>query len=38
MVIGGCNGVCEGVISFRRCGTPQGGVKSARKVCQVIEV
>ena len=37
MVIGGCKGVWEGVIYLRRCDTPKGGVKSARKVCQVME-
>ena len=26
MVVGGCKGVWEGVITFRRCDTPQGGV------------
>ena len=35
--MGGCKGVLEGVITFRRCDTPQGGVKDVRKVCQVME-
>ena len=37
MVMGGCNGVCEGVIPFRRCDSPQGGVKGVGKVCQLME-
>ena len=37
MVMGGCKGVWEGVITFRRCDTPQGGVKGIRMVCQLIE-
>ena len=28
----------EGVITFRRCDTPQGGVKDVRRVCQLMEV
>ena len=27
----------EGMITFSRCGSPQGGVKDVRKVCQLIE-
>ena len=27
----------EGVITFSRCDTPQGGVKDERKVCQVMK-
>ena len=27
MVMGGYKGVCEGVITFRRCDSSQGGVK-----------
>ena len=30
MVRGGCKGVLESVITFRRCDTPQGGVKDVR--------
>ena len=37
MVIGGCNGVWEGVITFRRCDSLQVGVKDARKVCQLMD-
>ena len=37
MVMGGCKGVWEGLITFRRCVNHQGGVKGVRKVCQVIE-
>ena len=37
MVMGGCKGVLEGVMTFRRCDTPQGGVKDVRKVCQMME-
>ena len=36
MVIGGCKGMCEGVITFRRCENHQGGVKGVTKVCQVM--
>ena len=36
MVMGGCKVVWEGLITFRRCDTPQGGVKDVRKVCQVM--
>ena len=32
MVIGGCKGVLEGVIVFKRCDSPHGGVKYVRKV------
>ena len=32
MVIWGCQGVREGVITFRRCDSPLGGVKDVRKV------
>ena len=31
MVIGGCKGVCEGMVTFWRCDSPQGGVKDVRK-------
>ena len=34
---GGWKGVLEGVITSRRCDTPQGGVKDGRKVCQLME-
>ena len=27
----------EGVITFSRCDSPQGGVKDVRKVCQLME-
>ena len=37
MVMGGCKGVWEGVITFRRCGNHQEGVKGVTKVCQVME-
>ena len=37
MVMEECKGVWEGVITFRRCDIPQGGVKDVRKVCQVME-
>ena len=37
MVMGGYKCVWEGVITFRRCDTPQGGVKDVRKVCHVME-
>ena len=37
MVMGGCNGVWEGVITFSRCDSPQGGVKYVRNMCQFIE-
>ena len=30
--MGGCKGVCEGVITFRRCDSPQGGTKDV-KMC-----
>ena len=36
MVMGGCNRVWEGVITFR-CDRPQGGVNGIRKVCQLME-
>ena len=36
MVMGGYKGVLEGVIPFRRCDSPQGGVKDHRKVCQLM--
>ena len=36
MVIGGCKGVWEGVITLSRCDSPQGGVKCVRKVCQLM--
>ena len=35
MVMGGCKGVWEGVITFRKCASPHGGVKDVRKVCQL---
>ena len=34
---GGCKGVWEGVITFRRYDSPQGGVKYVRKVCQLVK-
>ena len=34
MVIEECKGILEGVITFTRCDSPQGGVKGIRKVCQ----
>ena len=37
MVMGGCKGMWGGVITFRRCDTPHGGLKDVRKVCQVME-
>ena len=37
MVMGGCKGLWEGMITFRRCDSPQGSVKDVRKVCQLIE-
>ena len=37
MVMGGCKGVWEGVITFRRCDSHQGGVKYVRKVCHLLE-
>ena len=37
MIMGGCKVVLEGVIPFKRCDTPQGGVKDVRKICQVME-
>ena len=37
MVMGGCREVWEGVITFSRCDTPQGGVNDLRKVCQMME-
>ena len=33
MVIWRCKGMWEGVITFSRCVSPQGGVKDVRKVC-----
>ena len=27
----------EGVVTLRRCDSPQGGVKDVRKVCQLME-
>ena len=35
--MGGCKGVWEGVVTFRRCDNPQGGVKCVRKGCQLME-
>ena len=35
--MGGCKGVWECVVSFKRCDSPQGGVKVVRNVCQVME-
>ena len=29
--MGGCKGVWEGVITFRRCDSPQGSVKDVKK-------
>ena len=37
MVIEECKGILEGVITFTRCDSPQGGVKGIRKVCQLME-
>ena len=37
MVLGGCKGLWEGVITFKRCDSPQGGVKDVRKTCQLME-
>ena len=37
MVMGGCKGVWEGVITFRRCKNHQGRVKGIRKACQLME-
>ena len=40
MVMGGCKGVCEGMITFWRCDRPQGSVKDVkgiRKVSQLME-
>ena len=37
MVMGLCKGVWEGVITFRRCDSPHGGVKYVRKVCQLMD-
>ena len=34
---GGCKGVWEGVVTFRRYDSPQGGVKDFRKVCQLMK-
>ena len=36
MVMGGCKGGWEGVITFRRCENYQGGVKGVTKVYQVM--
>ena len=36
MVIGGCKGVWEGVITSMRCENHWGGVKVVTKVCQVM--
>ena len=33
----GCMGGWEDVIYFMGCGSPQGGVKVVRKVCQLVE-
>ena len=33
MVMGVCKGVWEGVITFRKCDSPQGDVKHVGKVC-----
>ena len=33
MIMAGCKGVWEGVMTFSRCDSPQGGVKDVRKVC-----
>ena len=33
----GCKGVWEGVVTFRRCDSPQGGVTDVRKVSQLME-
>ena len=35
--MGGCNEVWEGVITFSRSSSPQGGVKDVRNVCQLIK-
>ena len=37
MVMRRSKGVWEGVITFRRCDSSQGGVKDVRKVCQLME-
>ena len=37
MVMGGCKGVWEGVITFKRCDSHQGGVTDVKKVCQLVE-
>ena len=34
--MGGCKGVWEFLITFRRCKNHQGGVKGVTKVCQVM--
>ena len=34
--MGGCKGLWEDLITFRRCEKHQGGVKGVRKVCQVM--
>ena len=36
MIMWGYKEVWEGVISFKMCDTPQGGVKDVRKVCQMM--
>ena len=38
MVMGGCKGMWEGVITFRMCDNPQGGERYVRKVCQLMEM
>ena len=37
MVMGGCKGVWEGVITFKRFDSPKGGVNVVRKMCQLME-
>ena len=35
--MGRCKGVWEGVITFRMCDSPKGGVKDVRKVYQLMD-
>ena len=37
MVMGECKGVWEGVITFRKFDSPQGGVNNIRKLFQLME-
>ena len=34
---GGCKGMWDGLVIFRRCDSPQAGVKYVRKVCRLME-